>query len=357
MEGTLNTKHMRHTKAISDNNQFLAGFFLIMALLFVACGTVERPAKPSATGRAGEMLVVMETIKWDGRSGENVRETFQQLEPMFLQPEPRFDLVQIHPDNFVKMFETHRHIFMAEIDPSLQRPTIEITRDLWSNPQLVIRVKAPSDSVFKRVMESNAEAFIDHYVAVERERLINAYKRMTNQEARLAVRDKFGVNMTVPEGFFPAVQGDDFIWLRRTGTRDDLDLGVLIAVLPYKDPAVDFAHETIRARRDSITRKYIPGQFPGTYMTTYPELVPEFREVNFNGRYAIEARSLWRVEGDFMGGPFVNYTVVDETTNRLFILDGFVYAPKFDKRDYLRQVMAVIYSLELPEPKSEVVDL
>lgn len=355
---------MRDTKAISDNTRLktgikpaLAGFSLFMVFLLAACGTVERPAKPSATGRAGELLVVMETVKWDGRIGEYVRETFQQLEPMFLQPEPRFDLVQIHPDNFVKMFETHRHIFIGEIDPSLQRPSIEITRDVWSNPQIVIRVKAPSDSLFRRVMERNAEPFIDHYVAVERERLINAYKRMTNNEARLAVRDMFGVNMVVPDGFFPAVKGEDFMWLRRTGTRDDLELGVLIATFPYKDPEVDFAHETIRARRDSLTRKYIPGQFPGSYMTTYPELDPEFREVSFNGRYAIEARSLWRVEGDFMGGPFINYTVVDETTNRVFALDGFVYAPNFDKRDYIRQVMAIIYSLELPEPEVEVADM
>ena len=366
-----NTKHMRQIKETFDNGPKkpfnrqarpvikrhpfagLAALGLFAALFFSACGTVERPAKPSATGRAGEMLVVMETMKWEGRAGEYVRDAFQQLEPMFLQPEPRFDLVQIHPDNFIKMFESHRHIFMAEIDPALQRPTIEITRDVWSHPQLVVRVKAPSDSILQRVMERNTEAFIDHYVAVERERLINAYRRMTNQEARLAVRDMFGVNMTVPEGFFPAVKGEDFIWLRRTGTREDLDLGVLIATLPYRNPDVDFAHETIQARRDSLTKKYIPGQFPGSYMTTYPELTPDFREINFNGRYAIEARSLWRVEGDHMGGPFVNYTVVDESTNRVFIIDGFVYGPKYDKRDYMRQVMAVIYSLEFPESPDE----
>jgi hypothetical protein len=55
---------------------------------------------------------------------------------------------------------------------------------------------------------------------------------------------------------------------------------------------------------------------------------------------------LWRVEGDFMGGPFVNITFVDEKTSRLVILDGFVYAPKYDKRDYLRQVEALMHSVK-----------
>jgi len=324
-----------------------------LLLLAAACGTVERPGKPSATGKAGELLVIMDAGKWDGRTGEAVRETFTRLEPMFLQPEQMFDLVHITPDNFAKIFETHRHMFFGEVDPQLARATIEVTRDVWSYPQMVIRVKAPSDSIFQRVLERNADAFMEHYLDMETERLVNAYKRMTNEEARLAVRNKFDVNMTVPEGYYVATEGEDFIWLRRTGTRDDLDMGVLIATLPYRGPDKDFDHETIRVRRDSLTRRYIPGQFEGSYMTTYPELDPAFREVNFNGRYAVEMRSLWRVEGDFMGGPFMNYTLVDEATGRLFILDGFVYAPKFDKRDFMRQVRAVIYSLELPEPETE----
>ncbi len=329
--------------------------FHFSLLTLFSCGATDRPAKPSATGRAGEMLVVMDSNLWDGVAGESVRNTFQQLEPMFLQPEPLFDLVPIDNRSFVPMFETHRHIFMASIDPSLPRATIEMTRDVWSYPQMVIRVKAPNDSILEVVMERNAEAFVDRYLAVEKERLINAYKRMTNHSARQAVYDKFGISMVVPEGYYVAVEGEQFMWLRRTGTREDLDMGVLIASLPYRDPAIDFSFETIAARRDSLTRQFIPGQLPGSFMTTYPELTPQFREISFNGRYAVEARSLWRVEGDFMGGPFVNYTVVDEHTNRVFIFDGFVYAPKFDKRDYLRQVKAVIYSVEFPdqEPQEE----
>jgi hypothetical protein len=323
--------------------------FLFSLFTFLACGTVERPSKPSATGRAGEMLVVMEQNQWDRQPGEVVRNIFRQNVPMFLQPEPMFDLVQIEEKAFVRMFETHRHIFIADVGSEHARSSIEVSRDVWAHPQMLIRVKAPNDSVFRAVMERNQEAFLDHYIGVEKERLINAYRRMTNHAARSAVERVFGISMVVPEGYYVAVESENFIWLRRTGTREDLDMGVLIASLPYKDPAVDFNYATIRARRDSLTRKYIPGQFDGTYMTTYPELQPEFREINFNGAYAIEARSLWRVEGDFMGGPFINYTTVDENSNRLFIFDGFVYAPKFDKRDYMRQVMAVIYSAKFPE--------
>ena len=326
--------------------------YLALILAFAACSSEEKQ-QPSATGRAGELLVVMNNRQFEGPAGEAIREVFQAQVPMVLTEEPMFDVVQIEEESFVKMFETHRHIFMVDIIDTLSKATLEIRKDVWSYPQAVIRVQAPSDSVFRRVVEANARAFTDHYLAAERERIINAYNRIPNNEARQAVRDKFGFELAIPEGFYVAKEGDGFLWIRSTGTREDLEMSVLIATLEYKDPAIDFSPETIRMRRDSLTQLYIPGEFEGSYMTTYPELSPEFREVNFNGYYAVEARSLWRVEKDFMGGPFINYTLVDEPRNRLVILDGFVYFPNKEKRDYLRQLEALIYSLEFPQKEEE----
>jgi hypothetical protein len=346
-----------YTRLLNQQNKLFAktAFFIFhfSFFIFFSCGTFDRPAKPSATGKAGEMIVVMSPGEWEGRAGEMVRQVFSQPVPMFLQPEPMFNLVHISRNNFTKLFETHRHIFMLEIDPALERASLEVSEDVWSFPQMVIRVKAPNDSILRRLMDRNEEAFIDNYLKTERRRLINSYELMANQTARIAVKNKFGIDMSIPEGYFVAMDEEDFMWLRRTGTRDDLEMGVLISVMPYTDATQAFLPELIRARRDSITKKYIPGQFPGSYMTTYPELRPEFREINFKGRFAIEARSLWRVEGDFMGGPYVNFTMVDENTSRLFMFDGFVYAPRFDKRDYMRQVEAVIYSTEFRSPEEE----
>jgi hypothetical protein len=38
------------------------------------------------------------------------------------------------------------------------------------------------------------------------------------------------------------------------------------------------------------------------------------------------------------GGPFVNYTFYDQTTDRVYMLDGSVFAPDNDKLDLLRQM-------------------
>jgi len=322
--------------------------FLLILVLVVSC-QVERPTQPSATGGAGELLVVMSQKDFEGPAGHATRETFSAPVPMLLAPEPMFDVIHIPEDNFVELFQTHRHIFIASIGEQYQRAAISITENVWSRPQMVIRVSAPNDSVFREVLIANAESFSDHFISAERKRVIAANNTIPNHEARRVVKETFGFEMAIPEGFIVAVRGDNFMWVRRTGVTEDLEMGVLIASLPYRDPNVDFAHHTIRARRDSLTQKYIPGEFAGSFMTTYPELPPQFREVNFNGHYAVEARSLWRVENDFMGGPFVNYTLVQPHNNRLLIIDGFVYAPSEPKRNFMRQVEALIYSIRFPE--------
>jgi len=329
---------------------------LLISLALFSCTTVERPQKPSATGRSGELLVITPKARWDGVAGEHIRNTFASEVLMLPQPEPQFNLIHIEERAFVKLFETHRNIFFAEFDPSLERAKIEVSRNVWSYPQRVIRVTAPDNEALERVMENNKQSFIDLYLETERERLINAYRRMINFQARNLVRETFKLDIVVPEGYFVAKHEDNFVWLRQTGTREDLDLGLLITSMPYTDPDRDFAHNVIWQRRDSITRRHIPGTFPDTFMTTYPDIPPVFREINFNGNFAIEGRGLWRVQGDFMGGPFVSITFVDENTGRLINLDGFVYAPKFRKRDYMRQVEGLMHSVRPLATEEEITE-
>ncbi|MFN3554367.1 MAG: DUF4837 family protein [Bacteroidales bacterium] len=319
---------------------------LMATLLLGSCTSVEGPRKPSATGKTGEMLVVTPTARWNGHAGDIIREAFGSDIPFLMQPEPHFNLIQIAEQDFVKLFETHRNIFFVEFDNSLERGKIEVSRHVWSYPQRVIRLKVPDEAALQRIMDANTEEFITLYLETERERLINAYSRMMNHGARNVIREKFGLDITVPEGYFIAKVEEDFVWLRQTGTRDDIELGLMISVFPYTDATADFAPQTIWDRRNTMTRLHVPGSLPNSHMTTYPDIPPVFREINFNGKYAMEGRGFWRMHNDFMGGPFVSITFVNENKGQLVNLDGFVYRPNRDKRDLLRQVEALIYSVK-----------
>ena len=49
---------------------------------------------------------------------------------------------------------------------------------------------------------------------------------------------------------------------------------------------------------------------------------------------------------DFMGGPFVSHFFLDKERKNIIAVDGFVYAPKYPKRNYMRQVESIMYSFD-----------
>ena len=70
-----------------------------------------------------------------------------------------------------------------------------------------------------------------------------------------------------------------------------------------------------------------------------------------SGRLWCEMRGFWDVEGDFMGGPYVSFTTVDTERNRVFTLDGYVYAPDLQKprkRNYVRGIEHLLYGIGFP---------
>ena len=72
--------------------------------------------------------------------------------------------------------------------------------------------------------------------------------------------------------------------------------------------------------------------------------------VVFNDGFASELRGLWRIEGDYMGRPFYSLTAYDERSE-LMTVEGYAYAPFFDKREYMREIKAIVRSLSRASPQ------
>ena len=67
-----------------------------------------------------------------------------------------------------------------------------------------------------------------------------------------------------------------------------------------------------------------------------------------NDKYCGVLRGLWHMKGDMMGGPFVSHARLDEKNNRVVVVEGFVFAPETDKRNFIRRVESALYTLRLP---------
>jgi hypothetical protein len=144
-----------------------------------------------------------------------------------------------------------------------------------------------------------------------------------------------------------AKRTDDFLWIRKEKLVGEhpVSQGLIIYTYPYVSDSI-FDVANLVNKRNEFT-KNVQGTSEGTYMQSYVEFVPKEKEINLNGLYAKELRGLWHVKGDFMGGPFINYSFIDEKRNQVVTVDGYVYCPRFDKREYLRELEAYILSIKL----------
>jgi len=95
-------------------------------------------------------------------------------------------------------------------------------------------------------------------------------------------------------------------------------------------------------KRDEFEGKYIKGPTEGSWMTTEHRIKPEVISYTKNGNYFVKMRGLWRVENDYMGGPFVSLSTLSADKTHIITVEGYVYAPKYKKREYVRQLEAIL---------------
>jgi hypothetical protein len=106
------------------------------------------------------------------------------------------------------------------------------------------------------------------------------------------------------------------------------------------------SRESLISHINAELERNVPGMFENTYMTIAPAVTPSIKYMRYKGRDFAEIKGLWDVHNDFMGGPFVAHAFYSKDGKDMIVLLAFVYAPRYDKRHYLRQVESILYSFE-----------
>jgi hypothetical protein len=57
------------------------------------------------------------------------------------------------------------------------------------------------------------------------------------------------------------------------------------------------------------------------------------------------------LDGEAMGGPFVSLTRLDQVNGRVVTAEVFLYAPGQKKRNAMRQIEAILYTLKMPNER------
>ena len=314
---------------------------LLLASAYGCKGT--KTLLPNVSGKAGEIMVVIDRDYWEGALGDEIRAILTDEVPYLPQKEPLFNLSNVPLSGFSDMFRVHRNILLLQVDPQIDSVGIYYHKDVWAAPQSVVQVSSYTADEAIGLLKDSAPLIVSFFEQAERDRVIG--NALLYEEHSLAdtVSVLFGGSPHFPTGYKLRKATPDFAWIAYD--REFVYQDVLIYRYPIteKEP---FSAENIIRRRNEVMKKNVPGMFENSYMTTSPALEPLVEHVKYRGMDFMQTRGLWEVENDYMGGPFVSHSFYSPDGKDMIVTEAFVYAPRYDKRQYMLQVEALLYSWE-----------
>ena len=318
--------------------------FAACNLALVACNNDKKgKLLPNVSGKAGEVLVVIDRAQWEGNLGTAIRDVLADDCPYLAQREPLFTVSNVPTNTFNNMFKVHRNILIVNINPQNQSSGMVYRSNQWAQPQVVAQINAYDEEGALELFQQNSAIVAEYFEQAERDRIISNAKLYEEVSLREPVEKLTGGTIYFPSGYKLRKATDSFVWIA------DEKAHTSQAVLIYKYPADQkdpFTRDNIIAVRNQVMKDNVPGPSDGTYMTTSTAIEPTTHYLRFHGREFAETRGFWEVYGDFMGGPFVSHSFYSPDGQYIIVLEAFVYAAIYDKRQYLRQVESLLYSFE-----------
>lgn len=360
----------------------IAGLFA--SLLLAGC---EGDYRPRAIGKEGEVTVVMDSSHWTGPVGDSFRETVTPWVNTLPQPERYFETRHLELSTervFDNIQDLKNVIVVAPLSDStneadfLRRRLSEEARqavldgqtavvnkpNLWRRSQRVYFVTAATPEDLASALNDNGGDIRSTFKEATLERMERDMyddARQYSLEDTLMNRHDFAVNVQhdYQLAIDTATASKGFVWLRRILAKTRREFFVY-----YEDgmSPEDITPEWIYETRDSLTREYLQGNVAGFARIDYRRPLTT-EQTEFKDRYGYETQGLWHMvtatddPDNFQsvggGGPFVTYAFYDQSTDRVYLLDGSVFAPEFEKLEFLRQMEVMAHTFRTRNESTE----
>ena len=333
-------------------NLFYFTTLICSALIFLSCENANKEPKqtnrsflvPMSSGNPYEVMVVADDSIWEGYAGRALDVVLNKPLKGLPQEESTFHVSRITPDNYDRITNLFRNIIIFKIGREYSEPRFRLLRDEFSSPQMIMTIQGPSVSEVSTFITEQTDFIIKFFSDEEINRAAREFHDEHNIKFAKKVKDMFGCDFYIPVDINKMKIGDNFIWASNdalTGIQN-----IVIYSYPYATEKV-FRRGVYIALRDSFMKANIPGGKPNQYMATDKNHV-DVKNITVRGEFAQEARGLWHMENDAMGGPFVAHSMIDTINNKVIVVEGFVYAPDKMKRSMIRRLEAALYTLRMP---------
>ncbi len=342
-------------------------FYVTVILFLAACesGGSDDYKRP-AGGSPDEIVVVVDSAVWAGSVGIELRKILQAPMQGMPQDEPLFEVYQVNPLKLNSVLKSaYNMIFITTLDRRTSQS--KEMRKMFTDESLK---KIQSDTSFFQVVENdkfaknqktlflfgNNASELSAHIAQSRAEILHLFETRARDltKARIfrqrekaledAIKKNHGYSFQIPYGWDLSKDLPDFVWVRELDL--DKEKNIFIYQQPYRGPQ-DF--NDIDGLRDRISQLHLrDSQRPDLYIKRQ-EIIPVVtKQVNFNGKFAIEARGLWAVSDMTAGGPFLSYVLVDEENAMLYYIEGYVYHAGGKKKRLMREMDAILSTFTIP---------
>jgi hypothetical protein len=314
---------------------------LFVSLVLFSCQKKNDNLHRKTTGKINTISVIIDDQLWNGEIGDSIRNKFASPVVGLPQEEPLFSINQ-YPIKLLEGFMTDSRTII--VVKKAEENKFEIRKNQYASPQNVFHISGKTGTDIISCLEKNAPQMIQLIKELE----IAESQRINSQSLRnpKVIANKFHIALKIPSTYAYVLHKSNLLWLKKEINGGSTSLLIYQVPIDYLKNDSDLISKIIKMR-DSVGNLYISGTEPKTSMITEEAYAPYFSKITLDGKEAYETKGTWALKNDFMGGPFINYAIIDEDYNRVLVLEGFCYAPSKDKRDLMHELEAIIKSVKI----------
>lgn len=327
---------------------------------------------PNSYGRPNQLFVIADSSLWDGPAGDTFFYYFAAPYLLLPQPEPIFDIQFMTPEELAKnpaKKEFKSIIFLADMDDEYSIAAQQVKHDVGA----VKIEEARIDKGYTTIVGQNKWALnqqLFYFIGFGKDKLAenisrnfppvarrindrdqkmiesNTYQSGANNDLEAEIASSFNIEMKIPGSFKKILQDNETntVWLRS----DDREVVASLLIHRRKYSSEDqLTYDGIKKIRNEVGR-IISSPIQDSYMQINDIDLPLFVETKtVNGLYTVQARGIWEMVNDFKGGSFISNLMLDQDTNELIFVDGFLFAPALqNKRNFMQELDLILTTIQ-----------
>jgi len=295
-------------------------YLIVVLFVLNACSDGVKTL-PSSTGILSEVIFVVDDLLWENQIKDVAFKTFGIPIQGLTQDESSFRVIQVNHSEFKSILKTHKNIVIIAKNVSTSNQ-----QNKWANGQLVVQLEF-KDEDDKLTNDLNKVKAIFEFREIKI--LRNSISKSSQKIQEKIIKEQFNIETLIPSEF--SIIKDTVALFWATYNPEKQEEIKHFFVFSFEPKEINLQQEVLR-KTDSIFTKYLRGAKQGQHVKIEDMFSPIYSENMYRG--------LWKLDGGFMGGPFLIKTYF--INKKVVVTVGLIFAPNDRKRKYIKTFEAIL---------------